>query len=78
MTQVIDFIHDTRFEDLLVDLEPRLESLKVVRLDWGEEMNTAVLLVIPDQTQSLDGLVDVLRPKAEGLTCSFFEAKTNW
>ena len=69
---------DVSFDDLLQDLEPKLQSLKVVRLDWGEKNNTAVLLVVPDKSQSLNLLVEALKGKAASLNCSFFEAKTNW
>lgn len=68
----------TSFDHILAQLEPKLESVKVVRFDWGEQDNTAVLLVVPNAQLSLDNLVSALQGEAKGLTCSFFEAKTNW
>ncbi|MBI4030536.1 MAG: DUF4956 domain-containing protein [Proteobacteria bacterium] len=69
---------EIRFESLLENIEKRVSSLRVVRLDYGDRANTAVLLVEPDPKQKLDDLFDSLKAQAEEITCSFFEAKTNW
>lgn len=69
---------EIRFEHLLEDIKEKVTSLKVVRLDYGERTNTAVLLMVPKPDEKLDDLFDTLRERAEGITCSFFEAKTNW
>lgn len=69
---------DVHFEDILDHIQNKVSSLKVVRLDYGEKGNTAVLLVVPDKGASLDDLFKTLKSKVKGMTCSFFEAKTNW
>lgn len=69
---------DIWFDDLLGDVKKKVSSLKVVRLDYGDRTNTAVLLVEPNPKERLDDLFDMLKKRAKDITCSFFEAKTNW
>jgi len=66
------------FEKLLASIENKVTSVKVVRLDSGAKANTAVLLMVPNDGESLDGIIDKLRATSDEITCSFFEAKTNW
>ncbi len=66
------------FEPLLEVVKEKATTLKVVRLDYGEKTNTAVLLMVPGPGETLDGMLKTLRKLAKGVTCSFFEAKTNW
>ena len=66
------------FDNILDNIKPKVSSLKVVRLDYGEKTNTAVLLMVPNAGESLDGMMKMLRGIAKDITCSFFEAKTNW
>ena len=67
-----------RFDDFLEDVTKKVMSLKVVRLDYGDKINTAVLLVEPDPKEKLDDIFDTLKKRSKDVTCSFFEAKTNW
>ncbi len=69
---------DISFENLLESIDSKVESLKIVRLDYGEKTNTAVLLMVPSTGENLDGIISTLRSSVDGITCSFFEARTNW
>ena len=69
---------DTPFEKFLETIKDKTTSLKVVRLDYSDTGNTAVLLMVPTPEESLDNMMAALRECAKNVTCSFFEAKTNW
>lgn len=69
---------DLSFETILESIQEKVSSLKVVRLDYGENTNTAVLLMVPSADENLDGILQTLRKSEKSVTCSFFEAKTNW
>lgn len=69
---------EVSFENLLESVKAKAETLKIVRLDFGDKANTAVLLMVPGPGESLSDMMQKLRNVAEDVTCSFFEAKTNW
>ena len=54
---IIEWSNKTNnFNQILHELESKLESVKLVRLDYGDT-NTAVLLIVPDKQNNLDNLV---------------------
>ena len=55
-----------------------LNHIKLVRLDQGQEVNTAVLLVIPDSNVTIDTLTDQIRLLDPESSISFYESRTNW
>ena len=69
---------EVTFDDIVDQISPVVESLKLSRLDKGPSGNTSVLLVTPKIDQS----IEVLSSKISGLDVSaqitFFESKTNW
>ena len=65
-------------DELAVCIEPEVESMKVIRADFGEQENSVMLLTEPKSTSSLNALVRQLQEKSSSLSCSFFEANTNW
>jgi len=66
------------FNSILQEIEPRLLSLKLIRLDYGDSNNTAVLLIEPNENEDIDSIINDLKGKIKDFTCSFFEAKNNW
>ena len=66
------------FNSILQEIEPRLLSLKLIRLDYGDSDNTAVLLIEPNENEDIDSIINDLKGKIKDFTCSFFEAKNNW
>jgi hypothetical protein len=66
------------FEDVLNKITPVIHSLKLVRLDRGPNINTSVMLVIPDEKYSIDEISNNLNKLDNEIKVSFFEAKTNW
>ena len=62
----------------LQEIEPSLLSLKLIRLDYGDSNNTAVLLIDPNENEDIDSIINDLKGKIKDFTCSFFESKNNW
>jgi len=54
------------------------DSLKLIRLEYGKDFNTAVLQVFPKESLNIDHLSKELKALDQDLTISFFEAKANW
>ena len=69
---------DIEFSQILDAIKDRTKSLKVVRLDYTADANTAVLLVALNDNEKLDNVMKLIREEDKSATCSFFEAKTNW
>ena len=69
---------DIEFSQILDAIKDRTKSLKVVRLDYTADANTAVLLVALNDNEKLDNVMKLVREEDKSATCSFFEAKTNW
>jgi asparagine N-glycosylation enzyme membrane subunit Stt3 len=66
------------FEDILKEITPIVQNLKLVRLDKGPLNNTAVMLIIPDEDLPVEGISDRLHKLDKGMKITFFESKTNW
>ena len=69
---------DLTFEVLSEKLAEVSQSLKLVRLDRSLYSNTAVILVVPNSSTSLDSVTKNLLKLDSELSISFFEAKTTW
>ena len=66
------------FERISDEVSNVVESLKLVRLEHTSELNTAVLLVSPNQNTKLDDLINQLTELDDEISVSFYEAKANW
>ena len=60
------------------DISGLPEMLKLIRLEYGENTNTAVLMITPKETADIEELSKGLINLDKNLTVSFYEAKANW
>ena len=66
------------FENILREITPITENLKLIRLDKGPSGNTSVMLIAPDENHSIELLTTKLHALDKNIHVTFFEAKTNW
>ena len=69
---------DVAFEDILREISPLAENLKLVRLDKGPSGNTSVMLIVPDEEHPIEAISNKLYALDKDMHVTFFEAKTNW
>jgi hypothetical protein len=69
---------DVMFEDILKEITPVVQNLKLVRLDKSPSSNTAVMLIVPDKEQHIETISNKLHTLDNDMNVTFFEAKTNW
>ena len=69
---------DIMFEDILKDITPVVQDLKLIRLDKSDSDNTSVMLVVPDDKSSVERIANRLHKLDKDMKITFFEAKTNW
>ena len=69
---------DVKFENILKEITPIVENLKLVRLDKGPSGNTSVMLIVPFQDQPIEAVSNKLYSLDNSVHVTFFEAKTNW
>ena len=69
---------DVAFEDILREINPLAENLKLVRLDKGSSGNTSVMLIVPDEDHPIEEISNKLQALDNDMRVTFFEAKTNW
>ena len=69
---------DVAFEDILREVSPVAENLKLVRLDKGPSDNTSVMLIVPDDDHPIEEISYKLHALDNNVHVTFFEAKTNW
>jgi uncharacterized membrane protein YhiD involved in acid resistance len=68
----------TMFEDILKEVTPIVQSLKLVRLDKSSLDNTSVMLIVPDEDIHIEAIANRLHLLDKDIKITFFEAKTNW
>ncbi|MBL4623532.1 MAG: DUF4956 domain-containing protein [Flavobacteriales bacterium] len=66
------------FENIVETVAKSVDSLKLVRLDYKTDNNTAVLILVPNAETNFDIITNTLKKEDSSLTASFYEAKTNW
>ena len=66
------------FEDILKEITPIVQNLKLVRLDKGSPDNTSVMLIVPDDKSPIETITNALHELDSDMKITFFEAKTNW
>ena len=66
------------YEDILRELKPIVQNLKLVRLDKSHSDNTSVMLIVPDDNSSIETITNRLHKLDKYMKITFFEAKTNW
>jgi hypothetical protein len=69
---------DVTFEDILREISPVAENLKLIRLDKGPSGNTSVMLIVPDGSNPIEAISNKLHTLDNDIHVTFFEAKTNW
>jgi hypothetical protein len=69
---------DIMFEDILTEVTPIVQNLKLIRLDKGPSGNTSVMLVIPNENLPIEIIANKLQELDNNINVTFFEAKTNW
>lgn len=66
------------FSKVIETLGEHCDTVKLIRLDSGESVQSAVLLLAPSSNIIMDDLINELNEKLGDINISFFEAKTNW
>jgi len=66
------------FEKMTNVISNSVDSIKLIRLEYGENTNTAVLMIAPKETADIEELSKGLINLDKNLTVSFYEAKANW
>jgi hypothetical protein len=66
------------FETMTNIISNSVDSIKLIRLEYGENTNTAVLMIAPKETADIEELSKGLINLDKNLTVSFYEAKANW
>ena len=66
------------FEEMTNIISNSVDSIKLIRLEYGENTNTAVLMIAPKETADIEELSKGLINLDKNLTVSFYEAKANW
>ena len=66
------------FDDILKEISPIVQNLKLVRLDKSSLDNTSVMLVVPNEDSPIESITDRLQELDKNMKITFFEAKTNW
>ena len=66
------------FDDILKEISPIVQNLKLVRLDKSSLDNTSVMLVVPNEDSPIESITDRLQKLDKNMKITFFEAKTNW
>ena len=66
------------FDDILKEISPIVQNLKLVRLDKSSLDNTSVMLVVPNEDLPIESMTDRLQKLDKNMKITFFEAKTNW
>ena len=69
---------DVMFEDILKELTPIVQNLKLVRLDKSHSDNTSVMLIVPDDNSPIETITNRLCKLDDHMKITFFEAKSNW
>ena len=69
---------DIMFEDVLKEITPVIQNLKLVRLDKSSSDNTSVMLIIPNEDYPIELIANRLHKLDSDMKITFFEAKTNW
>jgi hypothetical protein len=70
--------NDVTFEDILREISPVAQNLKLVRLDKGPSGNTSVMLIVPNEDHPIEEISNRLHKLDNDIHITFFEAKTNW
>ena len=70
--------NDVTFEDILREISPVAQNLKLVRLDKGPSGNTSVMLIVPNEDHPIEEISNKLHKLDNDIHITFFEAKTNW
>ena len=66
------------FEKMTNIISNSVDTIKLIRLEYGENTNTAVLMITPKETADIEKLSKELINLDKNLTVSFYEAKANW
>ena len=69
---------EVTFDDILKEINPLVESLKLSRLDKSSSGNTSVLIVTPKTDQPIEVLSSKIMDLDDSAKVTFFESKTNW
>jgi len=69
---------DVLLKTILLELETKLQTFKLVRYDWSESSKSASLIVEPENDFGIDDLIAQLTNQLPTANITFFEAKTNW
>ena len=69
---------DVSLKTILLELETKLQTFKLVRYDWSESSKSASLIIEHEDDFGIDDLIAQLTNQLPTANITFFEAKTNW
>lgn len=69
---------DVLLKTILLELETKLQTFKLVRYDWSESSKSVSLIIEPENDFGIDDLITQLKNQLPTANITFFEAKTNW
>jgi hypothetical protein len=69
---------DLSFEKMTNLISNSVDSIKLIRLEYGDDINTAVLMISLKEAINIESLSKNLLVLDKHLTVSFYESKTNW
>jgi len=69
---------DATFEKITNIIAQSVESIKLIRIEYGLNANTAVLLISPRSVEDIEVLAKKITNLDSESTVSFYEAKANW
>tara|TARA_B110000008_G_scaffold236869_1_gene242359 strand:+ start:55 stop:723 length:669 start_codon:yes stop_codon:yes gene_type:complete len=70
--------NNVEFQNILDVINPKSDSVKLVRIDKNPESITAVMLISPKENNFLDIILHDLNNLDSEMKVTFFETKTNW
>jgi uncharacterized membrane protein YhiD involved in acid resistance len=69
---------EVMFEDILTEIKPIVQYLRMIRLDKSSSGNTSVMLIIPNENLPVEIIANKLHKLDKNINVTFFEEKNNW
>ena len=69
---------EVMFEDILTEIKPIVQNLRIIRLDKSSSGNTSVMLIIPNENLPVEIIANKLHKLDKNINVTFFEEKNNW
>jgi len=70
--------NDIAFSNIIDAINIIAKNIKLIRIDKAPSGNTAVIMIMPEKSSSIELIMNSLHELDSEMKISFFEAKTNW